>query len=98
MNVEQEVAALITRVGALERAVFAPFTDHAPPTAAEVDGIVSAQRQRIEAQTLKQRAEAEAAYRKENPDWDAQVAGATPAGSDGPAGDPDTIGIGPKGG
>jgi hypothetical protein len=96
MNVEQELAALITRVGALERAVFAPFADHADP--ATFEAVVSAQRKRTEEQLLRQRAEAEAAYRKEHPDWDAQVAGATPAGTDGPAGDPGTIGIGPKGG
>jgi hypothetical protein len=96
MNVEQELAALITRVGALERAVFAPFADHADPAATAA--VISAQRQRIEAQTLKQRAEAEAKYSAENPDWDKTVAGATPAGTDGAAGDPDTIGIGPKGG
>lgn len=96
MDIEAELATLITRVGALERAVFAPFADHADPAATEAT--ISAQRQRIHEQTMRQRAEAEAAYRKENPDWDAQVAGATPAGTDGAAGDPNTVGIGPKGG
>lgn len=94
MNVEQELAALITRVEAIERVLFAPVLGAIDAPTAELN----AQRQRIEAQTLKQRAEAEAKYSAENPDWDAQIAGATPAGTDGKPGDPDTIGIGPKGG
>lgn len=93
MNVEQELAALITRVEAIERVLFAP-----PGASFATEAEVSAQRQRIHEQTMRQRAEAEAVFRKENPDLDAQVAGATPAGTDGKPGDPDTIGIGPKGG
>jgi hypothetical protein len=96
MNVEAEIAALLTRMAAVEKVVFVPV--EMLQNGGVPDAEISAARQRIYEQTMRQRAEAEAVYRKENPDWDAQVAGATPAGTDGPAGDPNTIGIGPKGG
>jgi hypothetical protein len=96
MNVEEEIATLITRMNAVERVVFAPIVTVAEEGSPAAE--VSTARQRIYEQTMAQRAKAEAQYKAESPDWDAQVAGATPAGADGPAGDPETIGIGPKGG
>jgi hypothetical protein len=53
-------------------------------------------RQRIYEKLMKLREYAERVWREENPNWDEQVKDATPAGSDGPPGDPDTIKIGPK--
>jgi hypothetical protein len=87
MNVEQEVAALITRVGALERAVFAPFADHADPVATEA--VISAQRQRIAAKTEANRKFAEELGEK--------VGGGPidPPVDDGKPGDPATVVIGP---
>jgi hypothetical protein len=87
MNVEEEVAALITRVGALERAVFAPFADHADPAATEAT--ISAQRQRIAEKTYANRGLAEEMGEK--------VGGGPidPPKDDGKPGDPATVVIGP---